>query len=203
MLIEHPALNGLAPYFERYQFMLKAVAEQGERFHASAQESYAAKVYEKLAELELDLSNLAIASDLIRALIPSDSLEIYRYHEENFMLRLAAIVEKSQRLVGLALLLKAEKCEGAAGAGFVIRAVKDNYPDIALSLERLMALAAKQQKLRHKSPYLYPSLATAVVSEWESDDLSKQASVLDELADKAAQELDSLLLAMAAVFTLL
>ncbi|MDW5418588.1 hypothetical protein R6242_18645 [Iodobacter sp. CM08] len=201
MLIEHPALNGLATYFARYQSMLKAVAEQGERFHASAQESYAAKVFEKLAELELDLSNLAIASHFIRALSPADRPEIYRYHEENFMLRLAAIVEKAQRLVGMALLLKAEKCEGAAGTVFVIRAVKDNYPEIALSLERLAALAAKQQKLRHQSPYL--NLSLAIAAEWESDYLSQQANLLDELADKATRALNALLLAMSAVFALL
>jgi hypothetical protein len=151
MLTEHDALHHLRPFWVAYQSMLKEV-EAGGRFHASPQESYAAKQFERLYELEHDLSNLKRATCFIRHLTPdlAESHDIYRYHDEHFSMRFSGGVGKAHQLVGASLLLKADKCSGVNGGVFVIRAIQDMHPEVAACLGRLAALEGNHRKTRQK-----------------------------------------------------
>ncbi|STQ89663.1 hypothetical protein [Iodobacter fluviatilis] len=196
MLTEHNALLSLRPFWVSYQSMLKMV-QAGGRFYASPQESYAAKQFEKLYELEHDLSNLKRAADFIRDLAAdsAEGYDIYRYHDEHFSMRFAGIVDKSHRLVGASLLLKADKCEGSGGNAFVIRAAKDHYPDAAANLERLTALEANHKKAR--------KAAVAMEAGMRGTDIAFEAIYLDELNSKIAAALAALLLTLKPVYELI
>ncbi|AZN35729.1 hypothetical protein [Iodobacter ciconiae] len=192
MLAEHDALYHLHPLWASYQSMLKAV-QAGERFHASPQQSYAARVFERLDELEHDLGNLKLATRFIYdlAVDAPENLEIYRYHDEHFSMRFAVIVDKAHKLVGGSLLLKADKCEGHGANAFVVRAARDHYPEIAANLERLAALEANHKKNRKGA------VATEVV------DAVLDAGRLDELISKIVAALTALLLTLQPVYMLI
>jgi hypothetical protein len=189
MLTEHDALHHLRPFWASYQSMLQEV-EAGGRFHASPQESYAAKLFERLNELEHDLNNLKLAirfmGDLASDL--AEGNDIYRYHDEYFSMRLAGIVDKAHRLVGASLLLKADKCEGSGGSAFVIRAAKDHYPEVAANLERLAALEANHKKARKGASTV---------------DFALEATALDVLISKIVESLAALLLTLKPVYALI
>ncbi len=197
MLTEHDALHHLRPFWASYQSMLKEV-EAGGRFHASPQESYAAKQFERLYELEHDLSNLKRATCFIRDLAPdlAESHDIYGYHDEHFAMRFAGIVEKAHRLVGAALLLKADKCEGSGGNAFVIRSAKDHYPEVAANLERLAALEANHKKVR--KGVVVTDTANRVVA-----DFALEAAALDVLMSKIVAGMAALLLSLTPVYALI
>lgn len=196
MLTEHNALHSLRPFWVSYQSMLKGM-QAGGRFSASPQESYAAKQFEKLYELEHDLSNLKRATGFIRDLAPdsAEGYDIYRYHDEHFSMRFAGIVDKAHRLAGASLLLKADKCEGSGGNAFVIRAAKDHYPEVAAHLERLTALEGNHKKLR--------KAAVAPVASLQVADIALEAAYLDELNSKIAAALAALLLTLKPVYELI
>ncbi|MCX7206813.1 MAG: hypothetical protein NT086_12680 [Proteobacteria bacterium] len=197
MLTEHDALHHLRPFWASYQSMLKEV-EAGGRFHASPQESYAAKLFEMLYELEHDLSNLKRATCFIRNLAPNlaESYDIYGYHDEHFSMRFAGILDKAHRLVGASLLLKADKCEGSGGSSFVIRAAKDHYPEVAANLERLAALEANHKKAR-KGVVVTDAANRAVA------DFALEVAALEALMSKIVAAMAALLLSLAPVYALI
>jgi hypothetical protein len=190
MLIEHDVLQHLRPFWSSYQSMLQEV-QVGGRFYASPQESYAAKLFEKLNELEHDLGNLKRATYYIRDLTPdlAECNDLYRYHDEHFSMRFAGIVDKAHRLVGASLLLKADKYEGCGGNPFVIRSAKDNYPEVAANLERLAALALNHKKARKEAGFTaLPAL---------------EAEALDLLIGKISAGLAALLLSLQPIYALI
>lgn len=189
MLIQNQALQSLRAYFAKYQTMLQAMTgDQG--FHASPQESYAAKVFAAVEELDRDLITLRLAAGFIRDL--TEPLpDIYRYHDEAFTARLAAMIGRTYALAGLSHLLKADKYLAAGGSLFVCRALKDGHPELVASLERLTALEARYLKERRARLALSPL-----------EEGGSHAAEMDELADRAANSLAKVLEQLSAVYQL-
>ncbi|MFC7422290.1 hypothetical protein ACFQNF_20730 [Iodobacter arcticus] len=195
MLNQHPALQSLAPYWASYQTMLKSL-DEGQRFKASPQEAYAHALLIRMNELEHDLQTMRLAVALIRDIDSSvaNAAAIYRYHEEYFLCRLAASMDKAHCLVGAALLLKQDKCEGKGGQLFVLRAIQASHPELAASLERAAAIEAKHKKARKALGDELPVLS--------HDFLAQEAESLDALCDKTTVAMEAVLSTLAPVFEL-
>ena len=190
MLIQNQALQSLRAYFAKYQTMLQAMTDD-QGFHASAQESYAAKVFAAVDELDRDLMTLRLAAGFIREL--TEPLpDIYRYHDEAFVSRLAAMIGHTYALAGLSHLLKADKYLAAGGALFVCRALKDGHPELVASLERLTALQTRFLKERR----------VRLAALWSVEERESHAVEMDELADRAANGLAKVLEALSPVYQL-
>ncbi|WP_156455181.1 hypothetical protein [Janthinobacterium sp. B9-8] len=195
MLNEHPALQSLRPYWASYQAMLKSV-DEGQRFKASPKETYAHALLIKIKELEHDVQTMRLAVAFVRDISPSvaNAAAIYRYHEEYFLCRLTACMDKAHRLVGAALLLKQDKCEGKGGQLFVLRAIQASHPELAASLERAAAIEAKHKKDRKALGDGLPVLS--------HDFLTQEAESLDALSDKTTAAIEAVLSTLAPIFEL-
>jgi hypothetical protein len=195
MLNQHPALQSLRPYWASYQTMLKSV-DEGQRFKASPQETYAHALLVKIKELEHDVETMRLAVALIRDIDPSvaNAAAIYRYHEEYFLCRLTACMDKAHRLAGAALLLKQDKCEASGGQLFVLRAIQASHPELAASLEKAAAIEAKHKKACKTLGGELPALSP--------DYLAQEAESLDVLCDKSTAAIEAIFSTLAPVFEL-
>lgn len=136
-LIDHPGLKVLLPFFTSYlQKGLSVIGTENKTFHASAVEKYAASVYERVSELDNALASLRLTlnfvMDLGRERTPDP--EIYRYHYENFVLRVIGFVDRAHRLVGATFLLPMKRVEGSRGNVFVRQQVESEHAQVHLAL---------------------------------------------------------------------
>lgn len=137
-LIDHAGLQVLLPHLRRY--LLKGLAELqsgGAKFAGSAAEIYAAGVAERVSELDNALAALRLTMGFVMDLGSQSSPDpdVYRYHYENFVLRVIGFVDRAHRLVGSALLLDRAKFESIGGNGFVQKQVQMDHPDIRTALQ--------------------------------------------------------------------
>lgn len=140
VLIGHPSLRVLMPHLKNYA--RKGLAEllsEGKAFPASASEIYAAGIAERVSELDNALAALRLTWELVMDLSTQSSPnpDVYRYHYENFVLRVIGFVDRAHRLVGSALFLDKARFEGIRGNSFVQAQVKTNYPDIHDALQNV------------------------------------------------------------------
>lgn len=136
-LIDHPGLQVLMPHLKSY--LLKGLAELqsgGTRFPGTAVETYASGVAERVSELDNALQALRLTLDFVIDLGKQRNPDpnLFRYHYENFVLRVIGFVDRAHRLVGSALLLDKAKFESIHGNRFVQSQVKDTHPDIHAAL---------------------------------------------------------------------
>lgn len=126
-LSDHPGLQVLLPHYSSYAVRgLAAFRAEKRRFHVSALEIYAAEVFERASELDNALVALRLTAGFVTELSsqPSPSPDIYRYHYENFVLRVIGFVDRAHRLVGAALLLNRKEFESPSGNQYVQRLVQ-------------------------------------------------------------------------------
>lgn len=136
-LIDHTGLQVLMPHLKSY--LTKGLAElQSGRtpFPRAAVETYACGVAERVSELDNALQALRLTLDFVMDLGKQSSPDpdVYRYHYENFVLRVIGFVDRAHRLVGAALLLDKVKFESSSGNRFVQSQVKGEHPDIHAAL---------------------------------------------------------------------
>lgn len=106
MLIDHPALSPLSPHMRTYAIQgLRELQAVGSVFVASGIEIYAAAVYERVGELDNCLESMRIAISEIVGLAKSATpmSKSYRYHHENYLLRVTGLLDRAYRLVSIAL----------------------------------------------------------------------------------------------------
>lgn len=164
-LSDHPGLQVLLPHYNSYALKGLAAFRSGERrFHASAVDIYAAGVFERVSELDNALAALRLTAGFVRELDsqPGPSPDIYRYHYENFVLRVIGFVDRAHRLVGAALLLNRKQFEGPAGNQYVQRQVQ-LQDDELLSALQAVAQAVESYKgprneLVHAAAFSTPEL---------------------------------------------
>ena len=137
-LIDHPGLQVLMPHLQTY--LLKGLTELrsgGVMFSGTAAEIYAAGVADRVSELDNALSALRLTMDFVMDLgnQPSPDPDVFRYHYENFVLRVIGFVDRAHRLVGSALLMDKAKFESIGGNRFVQEQVRTNHPDIHAALQ--------------------------------------------------------------------
>ncbi|PWK31438.1 hypothetical protein [Pseudomonas sp. OV226] len=136
-LIDHPSLTPLSPHIMSYlKKGLTAMTSGNTRFPASKIENYANYVWEKVAELDTALGSLRLALKFVTELgcEPNPSPEAYRYHYENFVLRVIGFVDRAHRLVGASLSLPQRKYESFNGNAFVKSETVTNHPGIHTAL---------------------------------------------------------------------
>ncbi len=126
------------PHLQSY--LRKGLAElrsSGTTFQASVSEIYAAGVADRVSELDNALAALRLALGFAMDLgnQPRPDPDVYRYHYENFVLRVIGFVDRAHRLVGAALVMDKTRFESISGNRFVQEQVKANHPDIHAALQ--------------------------------------------------------------------
>lgn len=150
MFIEHKALSPFLPHVREYVMKgLNEVSTPGSKFKASTLEMYAADVLERVGELDSSVKSLRMAVNFITNLnqTDKDATDVYRYHYENFLLRLTGTVDRAYRLVGTSLQLNPARYERPGGNRFVSDDVSSGFPTLYSCLQSIGAIAAK-----HKGP---------------------------------------------------
>ena len=159
-LIDHSSLVSLLPYVHSYcEKGLRSIVEGQDCVPVSAIETYSTGVFSRVHELDTGLVSLRLACRFISELGTEHSPNpiIYRYHYENFVLRVIGIVDRAHRLVGAALLLPPKKYEGMGGNRFVQNATRANRPRVYEALKSVMSAVdsyrGPRNELIHSSAY--------------------------------------------------
>lgn len=161
VLINHQSLIVLSPYMQSFcKKGLQAITsgQQGSVF--SKLEIYVASIWDRISELDNSLSGLRMALRLVEEVGAqcSPKPEVYRYHYENFVLRVIGCFDRAYRLVGSALLIDKKRLEGNGGNSVVKKYVQVNHADIYAALEEVGRGVEKYREPRneliHNSAYL-------------------------------------------------
>jgi Cthe_2314-like HEPN len=151
--IEHQAIACFLPYLESYVLKgLQEVNPNGGQFEATERESYAANVFERIGELDNAVKSLRLAMGFVTDLknTHEDAPEVYRYHYENFLLRLTGLVDRAHRLVGASLLLCPSRLKKIGANEFVEKEIASDYPELLECLRKLTTVSAKHKTSRNK-----------------------------------------------------
>ena len=153
MLIDHPALSPLSPHMRTYVIKgLQELQAVGSVFVASRIEIYAAAVYERVGELDNCLESMRIAISEIAGLAKSatPTSKSYRYHYENYLLRVTGLLDRALRLVGIALGMPTATVDSLHGNARVTEAVKHAHPEVHKALLALHTLVAEKKNVRNE-----------------------------------------------------
>lgn len=163
-LSDHPSLHVLLPYYGSYARKgLEAFRSEKRRFTASPVEEYAAGVFERVTELDNALGALRLTAGFVTELGTQSSPgpDIYRYHYENFVLRVIGIVDRAHRLVGAALLLDRKKFQGTTGNQYVQQQIKSDA-ELSTALRAVVqavkAYKGPRNELIHAATFNTPEL---------------------------------------------
>jgi hypothetical protein len=151
--IEHQALAGFLPHLQTYLLKgRRVVSTDGGQFKATEKESYAANVFERVGELDNAVKSLRLAMGFVVDLKSTngDAPEVYRYHYENFLLRLTGLVDRAYLLVGASLLLSKSKLGKVGANEFVAKSIAADYSELLACLKKLAAVAAKHKTSRNE-----------------------------------------------------
>lgn len=165
-LIDNSGLEVLLPHYQSYVQKLVTAYKSGEHpVPPLALEDYAAEVFDRVTELDNALAGLRLTAGFVRELVsqPGSRPDIYRYHYENFLLRVIGFVDRTHRLVGTALMLNNRKFEGLGSNQFVKRQVQLQNDELLMSALEAVAQAAKRYRdtrneLIHASAFRTPEL---------------------------------------------
>jgi len=159
-LIDHPSLIILLPHMHSYcEKGLTRFSEGKDSFSVTTIETYTCGVFERVAELDSALISLRLACKFIAelGLEQNPSPEVYRYHYENFVLRVIGLVDRAHRLVGASLLLPSNKYEVVGGNSFVQRTIKTSHPGLNRALDAVAdavnSYRGPRNELIHSSAY--------------------------------------------------
>jgi len=151
--IEHSSLKLLLPYLRKFAKKgLDVMTLGGKKFTASGVEIYAANVFEKVGELDSCIKSLRLAiAFIVDISVESPSVaDVYKYHYENFILRLTGIIDRAHLLVGASLCLKPADCEKLGGNQFVLKRVVADHPHIHKCLKSIALVASNYKLTRNK-----------------------------------------------------
>lgn len=128
--------------------------QSGEKtFVATPLEIYAQAVWERVGEVDNCLESMRIAISEISTIAsasPASAPKLYRYHYENFLLRLSGIVDRAYRVVGAVIEVPAKQLN-TAGTNLVVRkAVEKKNLSIHASLLSLDKLLSEKKAMRNE-----------------------------------------------------
>lgn len=127
MLIEHPALTAINEDLRSCLLKLLAHAKGGPaQVEVSPAEHRAHAIFSRVAEVDNCLRSLriAIAGLQAEATSESPSVEQYRYHVENYLLRLTGIYDRACRFAGIATGMPSEQVDQQSGNSKVLSRLK-------------------------------------------------------------------------------
>ncbi|HRN82313.1 MAG TPA: Cthe_2314 family HEPN domain-containing protein [Nitrosomonas europaea] len=212
--IEHPALSRFIPHLQSYALKgLQELNSKGGPFNITEKELYAANVFERIGELDNSVKSLRLAMSFVFNLknTHEDAPDVYRYHYENFLLRLTGIVDRAHQLVGISLLLDPVKLRKIGANEFIVKSVASDYPELEKCLNRLKVIVAKHRILRNEIAHskafstrelgLFSAIRALKIgadSEIKIDELmdayfSKGATELGLLVSEIVREIEALL----------
>jgi len=158
-LKNHHSLEILLPYVKSHHIKgFKALDSGEKKFSASVIEIYATEILERTSEFDNSLHGLQLAIQYVVQLsMESDpEPETYRYHYENFVLRVIGCADRAYRLTGSALLIEKSKLESISGNRVVEQHVK-NHSEIFNALTGVLAAVrdyrGPRNELIHNSAY--------------------------------------------------
>ena len=159
-LIDHPNLVVLLPHMHSYcEKGITNFSAGKDSFSVSIIETYASGVFERVAELDTALISLRLAHRFVNELSSeiNPNPDVYRYHYENFVLRVIGLVDRAHRLVGASLLLPSKKYEGVGGNQFVQSETKTKRPRLHGALSAVAAAVnnyrGPRNELIHSNAY--------------------------------------------------
>jgi hypothetical protein len=127
MLIEHPSLVGLSGDLRSCLVkMLSPAKGKSEEVQVSPAEHRAHSIFSRVAEVDNCLRSLRIAVAGLQAEAKSASpdVEQYRYHVENYLLRLTGLYDRACRLAGVAIGMTSAQVDRQRGNSEVLGALK-------------------------------------------------------------------------------
>lgn len=187
---DHQTFVSLLPHLKAYA--LKGLHEyktgqNGGKFSATALEQYSAQVLERVDALDSCISSLRLALSFIEDLDRTHSsvVELYRYHHENFLLRLTGIVDRAYRLVGASLMMGAKDLEKVGSNKLVERAVFTEYPDVHRVLKKLADVVAAHRNDRNMVAHsaAYSTRELGLFTAINTMNLGIEGIDIDELMD--------------------
>jgi hypothetical protein len=173
MLVEHPALKPLTEYLSAYLVKGLQAMESGNRtFVATPLEIYAEGVWERVGEVDncLDAMRLAISEiSKIAKNSPPSAARLYRYHYENYLLRLSGMLDRAHRVVGTVIGMPEKRLNSSATNVAVRKSVERASPMVHHSLLAIEALMAEKKATRnavaHAAAYSSRELGLFTASE--------------------------------------
>lgn len=136
-LVSHPGLEVLLPDITSWaQKGLAAINSESKAVSSTVAEIYAVRVFDKVTELDNALGALRLALKFVTelGLAPRPDPDSYRYHYENFVLRIVGFLDRAHRLVGAALQLPVKKVESLGGNAYVEEQVKTDHAEVHAAL---------------------------------------------------------------------
>jgi hypothetical protein len=186
-LIDHPGLKVLLPFFRSYlQKGLAEIGSENKTFPASAAEFYAASVLDRVSELDNALGALRITMNFVTDLgrEPKPDPQIYRYHYENFVLRVIGFVDRAHRLVGASFLMPRKNVEGSRGNLYVRQKVESEHAQVHFALlavsEAVDSYKGPRNELIHSTAFTSRELG--LLTSVKHFDIDTNGMDIDELA---------------------
>ena len=143
MLIEHPALAAIGEDLRTCLVKMLAHAKgRPAQVDVSSTEHRAHAIFSRVAEMDNCLRSLRIAVAGLQAEATSHSpnVEQYRYHAENYLLRLTGIYDRACRFAGVAIGMTSQQVDRQSGNSDVLRTLKSS--GARSTIERLGELKA-------------------------------------------------------------
>lgn len=144
MLIEHPALTANSEDLRTCLVKLLAHAKGGPvQVEVSSAEHRAHAIFSRVAEIDNCLRSLRIAIVGLQAeaTSPSPNVEQYRYHAENYLLRLTGIYDRACRFAGVAIGMTSQQVDRQSGNSDVLKTLTGfGVQNAAETLAKLKAL---------------------------------------------------------------
>jgi len=188
--IEHNSLKVLSPHLREFvQKGFGVMKLGGKKFTACEVEIYAANIFEKAGELDncIKFLRLAIAFILDIKVETPNVADVYRYHYENFVLRLTGIVDRAHLLVGASLCLNPADFERSGGNKFVSKKVVNDHPIIHKCLENIVFVASDykltRNKIAHSSEFSSRELGLFNAIEFLNIEVEEEVGVHDLMND--------------------
>lgn len=175
---------------------------------------------DRVGELDNSVKSLRLACGFVNDLrnTQADAPDVYRYHFENFLLRLTGIVDRAHRLAGTSLLLGQSKLSKINANALVLKSVSTDYLEVHKCLINLTTSAAKHRVSRnevaHSKAFSTRELGMFSAVKALKLDLGNSVSVADlmdeyfslggselaSLADEMVRGVAALLVALAPIY---
>lgn len=152
MFTDLPILKPLCTHFLTYtKKRIHDVQREIKSSHITPLETYAVEVLTRVGELDNCIDSMRLAMYYMLDLVNTPKVEsnYYRYHYENFILRLAGLVDRSYCLVGAAIKMEATTFEKIGGRKAVENKLRHEHAIILANLKHIEEMANRTTAIRN------------------------------------------------------
>lgn len=153
MLIEHPALKPLMPFYvAALEKSLVVVKNKGKSVQLDALSHYSFNIFQRAHEIDNSLKKINLALEYLSRVEYENShfkfTEHYAYHVERLLIEFFSTNERCWLLVGTSLLLEKNEIE-RIGSKAMIKKKMSAYKETEISFEKIDTLLKKHRKSRN------------------------------------------------------